>query len=430
MRASGTLIILLCLSLLMPLQAGADVGPAAATGLTAVEQTLLRALESAGVAEHVVRVAADTNGYLTVASISFTYAAGDAQFLPPLNATAWRILRAAFAGVPILNEIDLLAFHQKSGWFNGLRRDPTMTAAVTPAEMARVPAGTPDDLALAWLPRVWFHPALIRAGMASADLEHHARHLLSIGVLLEDTPAFEGSPRERAIELSHSRLGRTKGGIVEGKLYRGDPTRPVLALTFDDGPSPIYTTLLLDSLRRTGVRATFFLVGLRVLQYPYFAREIMAAGHELANHSFHHVNLTRLSRSQVSDELALTQSVILGVTGMTPHYFRPPGGRYNPAVLAAAQALGLITVFWTDDPGDYGYPVPQVEQKLFALVANGGIVVLHQGVGTTIRELPKIIGTLRRRGFTFTTVSGLVAPRQGPATRDSSRAALVTGRKR
>ena len=106
-----------------------------------------------------------------------------------------------------------------------------------------------------------------------------------------------------------------------------------MALTFDDGPFPIYTTLLLDTLDRLHLTATFFLIGEQVEQYPYFAQAIARAGHEIGNHSFHHPNLTQLAAQAVEDELRRTQEVITAVTGQTPRYFRPPGGDYNDTVL-------------------------------------------------------------------------------------------------
>lgn len=154
-----------------------------------------------------------------------------------------------------------------------------------------------------------------------------------------------------------------------------------------------------------------FLVGHRVQQYPYFARAIIARGHDPANHTFHHANLTRLSPAEVADEIASTQDVISSVTGRLPRYFRPPGGDYNATVLRVAANLGLVTVFWTDDPADYALLGPQVlETRLLGRISNGGILLLHQGVEDTIRILPAVAEILGRRGYAIVDVRTLVTP--------------------
>jgi peptidoglycan/xylan/chitin deacetylase (PgdA/CDA1 family) len=193
-------------------------------------------------------------------------------------------------------------------------------------------------------------------------------------------------------------------------IYRGDRTRATLALTFDDGPFPIYTTLLLDTLAQLGVKATFFLTGENVQRYPFLAQAIVRAGHEVANHSYHHPHLIRLSVAQMTEELASTQEVIAAVTGQAPRYFRPPYGEYSADLMRVAHSLGLSTVFWTAGGGDYASPSGEaLKAKLLRQADGGGIVLLHEGVPGTIRMLPQTTEALAQRGFTLTTIGALLA---------------------
>ena len=259
--------------------------------------------------------------------------------------------------------------------------------------------------------RVWFHPALLQGERHEPKEDWFPSGKPTRPVAPELAMRFSGTQSAQVRESQHRASGVTRGTLIEDKLYHGDHSLPLVALTFDDGPFPIYTTLLLDTLDRVHLTATFFLVGEQVEQYPFFAQAIGQAGHEIGNHTFHHLNLTQLSAQAVEGELRRTQDVIFAVTGQTPRYFRPPGGDYNDTVLRIARALGLITVFWTDNPGDYTNPGPRVlAEKTLANITNGGIILLHQGVGDTIRILPQIAEALRQRRLTLAPVSGLLAP--------------------
>ncbi len=390
--------------------AAAQTTPHLAGTLPAVEQPILGGLQRAGLADRVVRIAADTNGHLTAVSLVFTYRAAGGSALRDLQEYAWRLITTAFGSVVGLDEVDLTGFHDPGGPFDGARRDVTFTAAVAAPELSRLPPGTAAPQAFRSLPRVWYYPALLASPDTTADLSRLSGTVPSVVARRERAPVFSGSPAERTAEAEHQRVGGRIGAVVEEKLYRGNPASPRLALTFDDGPEPLYTTLLLDTLDRAGAKATFFLVGLRVQQYPYLAQAIAQRGHELGNHTFHHRNLARLPEAQVRDELAAAQREIDQTTGVAPRFFRPPGGDYTAAVLRAARDLHLITVFWTDDPGDYARPSPvRLEATLLARVSNGGILLLHQGVRETIEILPQTLEILRGHGFVITTVGGLLA---------------------
>jgi peptidoglycan/xylan/chitin deacetylase (PgdA/CDA1 family) len=118
------------------------------------------------------------------------------------------------------------------------------------------------------------------------------------------------------------------------------------ALTFDDGPNDLHTGHLLEVLARHNVRATFFMLGRHVRQRPQIAREVVAAGHCIGNHTVNHPKLSYVSRSRAWSELAECNAILADTLGMQPEFFRPPWGARRPYVLELANALGLTPVMW------------------------------------------------------------------------------------
>ncbi|MGC8832801.1 MAG: polysaccharide deacetylase family protein [Armatimonadota bacterium] len=232
--------------------------------------------------------------------------------------------------------------------------------------------------------------------------------------------ATAGSRRERlrkARETSYKSVGdieaqhaeEQKQGIVLKKLLRGDPTRKEIALTFDDGPHPAYTPKLLDILDRYGVKATFFVVGMMARRYPNLVKEEAAKGHVVGNHTYHHVDLTKLSEEEIADEIQRCDAVLKRILGKQPRYFRPPGGDYNAKIAQISQAMGHTMVLWTDDPGDYANPGEDVIlERTLGRVRNGGIILMHDGIQQTIDVLPTIITYLRNKGYRFVTVDEML----------------------
>lgn len=139
-------------------------------------------------------------------------------------------------------------------------------------------------------------------------------------------------------------FGRT---IVAGH----DPNE--IALTYDDGPNPVYTPQLLDLLDQYAVKATFFLIGNHVQRHPQIAREIVQRGHLVGNHTQTHPKLLFCSPARVRYELATCQQAISDVTGILPAFFRPPHGARRPDVLRAARILGLTPVLWNVTAQDW-----------------------------------------------------------------------------
>ena len=189
-------------------------------------------------------------------------------------------------------------------------------------------------------------------------------------------------------------------------IVRGDPERREVALTFDDGPHPAFTPRLLELLQQLNVRATFFLVGKKVDKAPALVARILAEGHDVANHTYDHVNLGHASLELAENEIRLGSDAIRRACGSEPLYFRPPGGHHEPGVLSAAEKMNMTTVLWTDDPADYANPGSEViESRLLKHIRNGAVILLHDGVEQTFEILPDLVARLRHEGYRFVTMS-------------------------
>jgi peptidoglycan/xylan/chitin deacetylase (PgdA/CDA1 family) len=195
-------------------------------------------------------------------------------------------------------------------------------------------------------------------------------------------------------------------GLSIGVVKRG-PARPMVALTFDDGPDPDSTPPILEALAAADVEATFFMVGRQVEAAPAIARDAVAAGHDLGNHTYSHRHLWTLSPAATVAEVDRGAAALAQATGVTPRYFRPPWGAFNWPAYARAGQLGETRVLWSVRPE--GRFVAAPARRMAALVVErahpGAIVNLHDRGGhpATPREtcaaLPPMIAGLRDRGF-------------------------------
>ena len=188
-------------------------------------------------------------------------------------------------------------------------------------------------------------------------------------------------------------------------VYSGSGKGKRIALTFDDGPST-YTPQVVSILKQHHVKGTFFEIGQEVSST---SRVVVRAGDEIADHSYHHE--TDPSRSS----MAATNSAIRRVTGFEPCLFRPPGGAFNSRVVGDARALGMSTVIWNVDPRDWSTPgTDAIYSRVVSATHPGSIILMHDGGGNrseTVAALPRIIKTLRSRGYHMVTVSKLLGQR-------------------
>jgi polysaccharide deacetylase family sporulation protein PdaB len=197
--------------------------------------------------------------------------------------------------------------------------------------------------------------------------------------------------------------------IARTQLIRGDTSKKQIALTFDDGPHSKYTPKILEILRRYNIKATFFLVGELAERNPALVKAEIGGGHNVGNHTYHHVNLTRIPSGYVATEIKACGLVLCNITGKAPHLFRPPGGDYDDNVAQVAEALGYKLILWTDDPGDYASPGDDIiTQRIVDKAEPGGIILIHDGVKETIDILPKVIQTLKDKGYEFVTIDEMM----------------------
>lgn len=184
----------------------------------------------------------------------------------------------------------------------------------------------------------------------------------------------------------------------------------VVALTFDDGPERRTTPEVLSVLREKKVRATFFVIGENAERYPNLLAEEVRDGHEIGNHSYDHKSLPRLSEAAIDQELERTENAIANVAPR-PTLFRPPGGKLNKRVLAAAQNKGYTTVLWSVDSRDWRRPsVDKLVNSILREVKPGSIILFHDGKypSPTPAAVAIIIDRLRGAGYELLTVSELL----------------------
>ena len=187
-----------------------------------------------------------------------------------------------------------------------------------------------------------------------------------------------------------------------------------VSLTFDDGPNPQATPLILDVLRREGVSATFFVLGRHADRWPDLVRRMADEGHQLGNHGYWHRKLHRRGPGYVRDDLTRgTESIVRASGGMRPRHFRAPHGFRSPWVTPIAHALGQRTVGWSLGVWDSARPgAGEIARRACEGVRPGFILLLHDGDGydaegdrrQTAEALPLIIDGLRAREFRFATL--------------------------
>ncbi|WP_436850764.1 polysaccharide deacetylase family protein [Streptomyces avermitilis] len=184
-----------------------------------------------------------------------------------------------------------------------------------------------------------------------------------------------------------------------------------VALTFDGGPSKP-TPKLLDLLEAKKVHVTFFVQGKgHTDTYPRTLRRMAHEGHEIGNHTWTHPILTDLDTKEKTTELTRVQKDIQRITGRTPTLMRPPQGRTDDEVSALMKKLGLAQVLWSVTAKDYATTdTALITRRVLDRTRRDGIILLHERYRGTIPAVPEIIDTLRRRGYTFVTVSQLLAP--------------------
>ena len=190
-------------------------------------------------------------------------------------------------------------------------------------------------------------------------------------------------------------------------MYTVEDGPKVVALTIDDGPSPVYTPQILAILRGYGVIASFSMIGRNAAAFPGVAREVAAAGHMIVNHTWNHYNLGYMSAGAVQDEIAQATDAIHAATGERPSMFRAPYGVWPPAVFSCCAQAGLTPLAWSVDPRDWSRPgVRTIIRDIVTDTRTGSIILEHDGGGNrsqTVAALKVWLPRLLDAGYQFTT---------------------------
>jgi peptidoglycan/xylan/chitin deacetylase (PgdA/CDA1 family) len=211
------------------------------------------------------------------------------------------------------------------------------------------------------------------------------------------------------------------GGAAHGAFHRNSPifgpaiwrlpTRDrAVALTFDDGPNPAATPLVLDALAARGVKATFFILGRHAERWPDLVSRVSAEGHAVGNHGYFHRKLHFRSPSYVRRDLELGTAAIVNAGAPRPRLFRAPHGFRSPWVTHIARTLGQRTVGWSLGVWDSARPgVDEITRRTVEGASSGSILLLHDGDGydpdgdrmQTAQAVPLIVDRLLERGYRF-----------------------------
>ncbi|MGW4204419.1 polysaccharide deacetylase family protein [Streptomyces sp. NPDC004726] len=239
-------------------------------------------------------------------------------------------------------------------------------------------------------------------------------------------PENRGRARTTAVSAAIAALALTLGGCAmdttapaaaredaEGSVTSGTDCEKVkcIALTFDSSPGED-TPQLLDLLKKEKVPVTFFVLGKNHLtKWPKVVKRFADEGHEVANHTWTHPRLDKLKQDEIRTELTRTQDELEKITGRKPTLMRPPQGRINDDVTKVCKELGLAQILWNATAKDYSTTDSAlIRKRILKQAKRDGIILLHDIYAGTVPAVPGIITELKARGYTFVTVSQLLAP--------------------
>lgn len=187
-----------------------------------------------------------------------------------------------------------------------------------------------------------------------------------------------------------------------------DPDKPMVALTFDDGPSTRYTASILDALKEYGASATFFVLGSNAERSPALLQRMVLEGNEIGNHTYSHKQLTTLSKENIEEEIVATQESIYGITHKYPELIRPPYGSKNDTVLQCTQGKRIVT--WTLDTKDWKTRDSKaIVNYVEKTVKDRDIILMHDLYATSAQAAILLIPKLQEMGYQLVTVSELYA---------------------
>lgn len=196
--------------------------------------------------------------------------------------------------------------------------------------------------------------------------------------------------------------------LMEQELMEQSQAHPEVALTFDDGPSPKYTPLLLDGLKERNVRATFFLLGQNVKENQELVQRMQAEEHLLGNHTYNHVQLNKIPETTARQEILKTNNEIYEATGKYPEYMRPPYGAWKKNMELCVE---MLPVFWDIDTLDWkSQNVDAILKAAGEEPEDGSIILMHDEYQTSVEAALLLVDRLKEKGYEFVTVDELIVP--------------------
>jgi peptidoglycan-N-acetylglucosamine deacetylase len=232
-------------------------------------------------------------------------------------------------------------------------------------------------------------------------------------VILEAAAVGAGALGVLSLGIFHPRVP-----LFGPVTWKGRGDRPQVALTFDDGPHPDFTPRVTKALEAAGGRGTFFCIGAQAEKYPAEVKALVAAGHQVGNHTWSHNTTKHLFVPGLLDEDVKRCQGLLGeLCGAAPKHYRPAVGIRNPRVHSAARAVGLPVVTWGKSPRDGRIPFTEAKARaLGESLRPGDIVMLHDGVylsraevrEETVKHLPVLLQVMRDRGLAPVTLDALL----------------------
>jgi peptidoglycan/xylan/chitin deacetylase (PgdA/CDA1 family) len=207
-----------------------------------------------------------------------------------------------------------------------------------------------------------------------------------------------------------------QGGLAPGNIFYHGPTYRLAALTFDDAPDALFAPIILDILTNYDIKATFFAWGKCAQQNPSMVRQIVQKGHLIGNHTYDHLDITKISVKQVREQIQRTEEEIYQIAGVRTALFRPPFGFFNDATIKEIIAMGYKIIMWNIDSYDWmGLTGPAITSRVLVNIKPGAIVLMHNacdgsidaGAGT-VQSLPYIIETLKSAGYVFTSIAAML----------------------
>ena len=251
---------------------------------------------------------------------------------------------------------------------------------------------------------------LLTTTVAAIAAQHNepARHLLAEDATRAGTKSRRPSPRRSPEPYPDATVPPARLEVSYDKpMYYVDDGPKVIALTIDDGPSPVYTPQVLQILHKYGVTASFSMIGENAATYPAVARDVAAAGHMIVNHTWNHEDLTRMTPTAVRDEISRATDAIHDATSTHPVMFRAPYGYWSSTVYRYCAQAKLPPLDWSVDPRDWARPgVRSIVKTILSTTQTGSIILEHDGGGDrsqTVAALKIWLPRLLDAGYRFTT---------------------------